>query len=105
MQAIRDRRWKLHFPHGYRTLQGRPGGTGGTPVNYSQEKIGLALFDLKNDVSESKDVAQENPRVVERLQRLAEEARADLGDKLTKRRGSGLREPGRLGPNDKRLGE
>lgn len=105
LQAVRDRRWKLHFPHGYRTLQGRPGGTGGKPVNYSQEKIGLALFDLKNDVGESKNVAQENPRVVERLQRLAEEARADLGDKLTKRRGSGLREPGRLGPNDKRLGE
>ena len=105
LQAIRDRRWKLHFPHGYRTLQGRPGGTGGTPVNYSQEKIGLALFDLKNDVGESKDVAQENPRVVERLQRLAEEARADLGDKLTKRKGSGVRAAGRLGPDDRRLVE
>lgn len=103
LQAIRDRRWKLHFPHGYRTLQGRPGGTGGIPVNYSQEKIGLALFDLKNDVGESKDVAQENPRVVERLQRLAEEARADLGDKLTERQGSGIRAAGRLGPGDRRL--
>ena len=103
LQAIRDRRWKLHFPHGYRTLQGRPGGTGGIPVNYSQEKIGLALFDLKNDVGESKDVAQENPQVVERLQRLAEEARVDLGDKLTKRQGSGIRAAGRLGPGDRRL--
>ena len=105
LQAIRDRRWKLHFPHGYRTLQGRPGGSGGTPVNYSQEKIGLALFDLKNDVEERHDVADKNPQVVERLQRLGEEARADLGDKLTQRQGSGRREPGRLGPNDRRLGE
>jgi arylsulfatase A-like enzyme len=103
LQAIRDRRWKLHFPHGYRSLQGRPGGTGGTPVNYSQEKIGLALFDLKNDVGESKDVAQENPQIVKHLQRLGEEARADLGDKLTQRQGSGIRAAGRLGPDDRRL--
>ena len=25
LQAVRDRRWKLHFPHDYRTLEGRPG--------------------------------------------------------------------------------
>ena len=31
LQAVRDRRWKLHFPHGYRTMAGRAGGTGGNP--------------------------------------------------------------------------
>ncbi len=35
--------------------------------------------------------------------RLAEQARGDLGDRLTKREGSGIREAGRLGPDDKRL--
>ncbi len=101
LQAVRDRRWKLHFPHSYRTLAGRTGGTGGKPVSYSQAKIGLELFDLKNDVSESTNVAAKHPDVVERLQRYAEQARDDLGDSLTKRKGQGVRGPGRLGSDDK----
>ena len=103
LQAVRDRRWKLHFPHAYRTLEGRQGGTGGKPVRYSQAKIGLSLFDLKADVSETKDVASENPEVVARLKKAAEEARRDLGDSLMKRKGSGVRPPGRLQPGEKRL--
>ena len=102
LQAVRDRRWKLHFPHSYRTMAGRPGGKDGIPTNYSQAKIGLALFDLKNDVGESRNVADANPQVVKHLQKLANQARADLGDKLTNRKGSGLRAPGRLGPVDER---
>ncbi len=103
LQAVRDRRWKLHFPHGYRTLAGKPGGTGGKPANYSQAKIGLALFDLKNDISEQHNVADEHSDVVERLKKHAEQARADLGDKLTQRTGAGIRPAGQLGPDDKRL--
>ena len=53
LQAIRDRRWKLHFPHGYRTMAGRPGGSRGIPAPYSQGRIGLALYDLKNDIGET----------------------------------------------------
>lgn len=105
LQAVRDRRFKLHFPHTYRTLAGRKGGTGGIPVGYSQGKIGLELFDLKNDVGESTNVADKFPEVVARLKKAAETARADLGDKLTKRKGSGIREPGRLAQGDQRLGE
>jgi arylsulfatase A len=103
LQAVRDRRWKLHFPHGYRTMAGRPGGTGGRPTKYSQAKIGLALFDLKNDVGETTDVADQHPDVVARLKKLAEPIREDLGDKLTKRKGDGIRGPGRLGPEDLQL--
>jgi len=102
LQAVRDRRFKLHFPHTYRTLAGRKGGTGGIPVGYSQGKIGLELFDLKNDVGESTNVGDNFPEVVARLKRAAETARADLGDKLTKRKGSGIREPGRLTQGDQR---
>ncbi len=36
LQAIRMGDWKLHFPHGYRTMAGRPGGKGGIPTKYSQ---------------------------------------------------------------------
>jgi len=38
------------------------------------------LYNLAADISESKNVAADNPRVVSRLKGLMEEARADLGD-------------------------
>jgi arylsulfatase A-like enzyme len=96
LQTVRDRRFKLHLPHRYRTLAGRPGGTGGRPVPYDHREIGLALFDLEGDVGETTDVADAHPEVVERLLRHAEDAREDLGDTLTDRTGRGVREPGRL---------
>jgi arylsulfatase A len=40
-------------------------------------------------------VAAAHPDVVARLMALAEKAREDLGDSLTKRTGRGVREPGR----------
>ncbi len=103
LQAVRDRRWKLHFPHGYRTMAGKPGGTEGRPTAYSQAKIGLELFDLKQDVSESINVAEDNSEIVQRLQQLAERARDDLGDTLSKRNGNGLRPPGKLVEGDEQL--
>ena len=104
LQAIRSGRWKLHFPHGYRTMNGRAGGKDGVPNAYSQAKIGLALFDLQEDVGETTNVAEEHPEVVERLKMLAERARAELGDQ--KRIGAGVRPAGRLRPSDaKKAGE
>ena len=72
LQAIRDRRWKLHFPHDYVTLHGRDGGQNGSPVPYDRASIELSLFDLKNDIGEASDVAAEYPEIVQRLQAAAE---------------------------------
>jgi arylsulfatase A-like enzyme len=94
LQAMRMGDWKLHFPHGYRTMAGKPGGKDGIPTNYSQAKIGLELFNLKTDIGETKDLASENPELVTRMQAMADEVRADLGD--GERKGSGLRPAGRL---------
>ena len=88
--------WKLIFPHTYRTLDGKPGGDGGTPVGYASAKTGLELYHLGDDVEEKHNVADEHPEVVKQLQAFAEKARAELGDSLQKRKGSGIREPGRL---------
>ncbi|HLH54402.1 MAG TPA: sulfatase [Verrucomicrobiae bacterium] len=99
LQAIvsGDGRWKLQLPHTYRTLAGRPGGHGGVPVPYEQRKIEKAeLYDLVNDISESRDVAAGNPGIVKRLETEAEKARAQLGDSLNDRPGKERREPGRL---------
>ena len=103
LQAVRDDRFKLVFPHQYRTLAGKPGGTGGLPVPYQQAKIGLSLFDLDNDLAESTNVIDDFPEVVKRLSAAAEQAREDLGDSLTKRKGSGVRPSGKLGPDDETL--
>jgi len=92
-----DGRWKLQLPHTYRTLAGKPGGTGGKPAPYEQRKLEKAeLYDLLNDVSETKDVSADNPEVVKMLEAETEKARAELGDAITKRQGSGTRAPGRV---------
>jgi arylsulfatase len=96
LQAVRSGPWKLYFPHTARTLAGRPGGTGGLPAHYEALKVGLELYNLDEDLGETKNVADEHPEVVQRLQAYAEQAREDMGDALTKRKGKNVREPGRL---------
>ncbi|HEV7404880.1 MAG TPA: sulfatase-like hydrolase/transferase [Chthoniobacteraceae bacterium] len=89
-----DGQWKLQLPHTYRTLNGRPGGTGGIPAKYEQKKIEQAeLYDLQADVAEEHNVAGAHPEVVQRLQTFVETMRADLGDALTKRPATGARRP------------
>jgi hypothetical protein len=50
------------------------------------------------DISQRKDVSAEHPDIVKRLEELAEGARADLGDALTKRKGAGVRPALTVGP-------
>ena len=94
LQAMRMGSWKLHFPHNYRSLNGKPGGTGGIPVSYSQNKIGLSLFDLQKDPGETTDISARHQDVVARMQALADTMRKELGD--GKQKGNGVRGPGRL---------
>jgi arylsulfatase A-like enzyme len=97
LEALRSGRWKLHFPHGYRTMVGREPGSGGRPAPYdTSARIGLELYDLVSDPGETRDVAAENVDVVQHLQRLADAMRADLGDDLTGTPPTHAREPGRM---------
>ena len=101
MQAVRSGKWKLMLPHTYRTMKGQAPGKDGMPGKYRQVKIAKPeLYDLDADVNETKDVADANPDVVKKLLAFAEMARDDLGDALTKRKGKGVREPGRLPPGE-----
>ena len=92
LEAVRSGQWKLHLAHEYRHLS--IPGQGGKPGKYSNERIGVALYDLEKDVSETNDVTAAFPDVVVRLKSFAENARGDLGDSLTKRIGRNLRPPG-----------
>jgi arylsulfatase A-like enzyme/predicted neuraminidase len=102
LQAVRGGRWKLILPHTYRTMDGQPTGADGRPGRYRQVRIEKPeLYDLDADVNETTDLAATHPEVVKKLLGLAEAVRADLGDALTKRVGTGVREPGRLPPERK----
>ena len=94
LQAIRMGKWKLHFPHSYRTMAGNSGGTGGIPTKYSQSKIGLSLFNLHQDIAESVDVKANHPKVLAKMLKLGEKMRKELGDQGSK--GKGQRSAGRL---------
>ena len=117
LQAIRSGDWKLHFAHDYLTVAGPPG-RAGKPANfekmqpksieesgikgiasrhgYEVRRIERSLFNLKDDPGESRNVVVQHADIVRRLESLAEVARADLGDSLTDRRGSGVRAAGRV---------
>ena len=94
LEAVRSGQWKLHLSHEY--VKPTPPGGGGQPGKYSRPKIGVELFDLMKDVRETNNLAAQFPDVVSRLKSIAEEARVDLGDSLTKRTGQNMRPPGKV---------
>jgi len=95
LQAVSSGNWKLYFPHTYIALAGRQGGRDGTPSRYELRTIDEPeLYQLVDDVAETRNVAAQYPDVVEKLQAYAELARNDLGDSLTDRPGPGRRAPG-----------
>ncbi|TFG44917.1 MAG: arylsulfatase [Candidatus Brocadiia bacterium] len=79
LQAIRSGKWKLVFPHKYSIPE--PAGMGGQHGKYGLREIGLSLFDLSKDISETTDVKDKYPDMVKRLEELAVVARAELGKK------------------------
>jgi arylsulfatase A-like enzyme len=96
LQAVISGHWKLILPHKYRTLNGRPGGTGGQPTNYEMTNASLALYDMRTDKDETTDVSAAHPEVVKKLQALAEIYRAELGDNLTNRMPTNARPAGQI---------
>ncbi|MFO0948935.1 MAG: sulfatase [Planctomycetota bacterium] len=97
LQAVMSGRWKLVLPHGYRTMLGQAPGRDGKPGRYKQIDLSSPeLFDLETDIGETKNIADKHPDIVAKLQSLAEQSREELGDGITKRKGKGARQPGRV---------
>ena len=119
LHAVRRGDWKLHVPHDYLVVAAERG-MGGKPSNYGKmkpesielsgirgiasrhgyrvEKTEIALYHLKEDPSELRNVAAAHPDIVARLQLDVAAARADLGDSLTKISGTNLRPAGDVRP-------
>ncbi len=69
IEGIRSGKWKLHLPHEYRSLV--KAGADGMPEPYIKKKIGIALFDMENDIGEQNDLAEKHPDIVDRLKKMA----------------------------------
>lgn len=97
LQAVRNERWKLVFPHPGRTYEGfEPGVDGSAGKVNESHAIAGGLYDLRRDPGERYDMSAFYPEVVKELEALADEARADLGDDLQNITGPNRREPGRV---------
>lgn len=71
-----DGKWKLHVPHGYRTL--KKAGKDGLPGPYNTLKIDFALFDMEKDPYETTNVIEQQPDVAKKLMAIAEKHRAEF---------------------------
>ncbi|HDZ06772.1 hypothetical protein LCGC14_0243030 [marine sediment metagenome] len=95
--GVRYGKWKLYFPHRYRTMNGQEPGKDGLPGNYKMIDLNqIELYNLETDISETKNVATKNPKVVAEIQQLANDMRNRLGDSLFDMEGAENRLPGRI---------
>lgn len=99
LEAVRKDNWKLVFPHKSRTYEGFEPGHAGNKGEVGVLQTGLELYDLRRDQGERYNVLEYYPEIVEELQKIAEEARKDLGDDLLGIKGENVREPGRIVKN------
>lgn len=96
--GVRYGKWKLYFPHTYRTMDGQEPGKDGLPGEYKMVDLkDIELYDLDSDESETTNVAKSNPKVVAKIQKLANDMRTRLGDTLKEIEGLENRAPGSEG--------
>ena len=95
--GVRYGKWKLYFPHRYRTMEGQEPGKDGEPGNYTYVHLEeIELYDLDKDPSESNNIAEAHPDIVQEIKLLANTIRSKLGDSLLELEGKETREPGRI---------
>jgi arylsulfatase A-like enzyme len=76
VQAVRKGNWKLHIAHKYRhVLKAGMNGERGETV---QAEIGMALYNLADDVGEQNNLAMDYPEKVEELKKILQEFKTDL---------------------------
>jgi arylsulfatase A-like enzyme len=97
LKAVRRDDWKLVLPHQSRSYEKFLPANDGFPGKTDEiNPMPLALYDLRRDPAERYDVQSLYPEIVAELQKIAENAREDLGDELTNRVGKNVRPIGKL---------
>ncbi len=90
LSAVRSGKWKLKLET---TLIEETGGYG--KIENPQAKIPERLYNLDIDLGEQKSVLEDHPDIADRLRKIADEARKDLGDSRTGVKGANGRPVGR----------
>jgi arylsulfatase len=97
LEAVRNGRWKLVFPHNGRTYEGFEPGKDGMPGGANEwSEVEAGLYDLRRDPGERYNLIEYYPEIVNELEEIATEARHEVGDDLTEEPGTERREIGRL---------
>lgn len=97
LEAVSNGNWKLVFAHPGRTYEGfKPGKDGMPGLCLESYNFKSGLYDLRRDPGERYNVEEFYPEIVAELNRIAGEAREDLGDDITGNPGKNRREPGRV---------
>ena len=94
LRAVRQGKWKLYFPHKSRSYVGMEPGKDRFPGPTTTLQVELELYNLDEDISETKNVIDSFPDIVKGLKALANKAREELGDRLTGSIGKQVRPPG-----------
>jgi arylsulfatase len=97
LHGVRYDKWKLYFPHNYRTMEGQQPGKDGLPGDYVYFDLKeIELYDLSVDLGETTNVAATYPEVVEKIKQLADTMRNKLGDSLREMEGTEIRPAGTI---------
>lgn len=95
LMGVRYGKWKMYFPHTYRTMDGQKPGMDGLPGEYKMIDMDeIELYDVTTDISETNNVASDYPEVVDKIKVLANNMRHELGDSLLELEGTNNREAG-----------
>ena len=97
LEAVSNGDWKLIFPHTGRTYEGFKPGKDGLPGPVNENfRFPGGLYDLRRDPGERYNVIELYPDIVAELEKIAKDARLDLGDDITGDQGANRRQPGRI---------
>jgi arylsulfatase A-like enzyme len=95
LEGVQKDYWKLVLPHkGISYVNVEPGKDGWPGKTVSVTVTEAELYDLRRDPGENYNIALMYPDKVKELQAVADEARKDLGDDITKSPGSNRRRIG-----------
>ncbi|MEX0289949.1 MAG: sulfatase [Flavobacteriaceae bacterium] len=95
--GVRYGKWKMYFPHRYRTMDGQEPGKDGQPGNYRMIDLEeIELYNMEEDISETSNVAAQHPEIVQQIKVLANEIRFELGDSLLDLEGAETRAAGTI---------
>ncbi len=95
LEAVTDGEFKLVFPHNYVTYGAYAPGNDGKPGKLATVELRASeLYDLRRDPGERYNVLHQYPERAAKLMKIADEMRSQLGDDLTRVKGTENRKPG-----------